>query len=112
MSISITSFGNKQAVQQNTNVSKNNVPSQSEKQEAGSLRDEFKKQGIDIPKVSPLMSGVGTAALWFGVGMLFDRLLGKMSKNLKTPMKISLAINGAIGVVAGIVSYIKAKKAE
>lgn len=112
MSVSITSFGNKQPVQQNTNVSKNNVASQSKKTETGSLKDEFKKQGIDIPEVSPLMSGVGTAVLWFGIGFLFDKLLGKMSKNLKTPMKTSLAINGAIGLVAGIVSYIKAKEAE
>ncbi len=37
MSISITSFGNKQPVQQNTNVSKNNVASQSKKPETGSL---------------------------------------------------------------------------
>lgn len=114
MNIFIPSFGNKSLPQQNSNpinphINKGNKTDQSD---IGSLRDEFKKNEINIPEPTPLMSGLGSAVAWFGFGFLFDRLLGKISKSLKTPLKLSLGINGAIGLIAGIASYIKAKKSD
>lgn len=119
MNFSITSFGNAPTVTpntqnaQNTNTSKVDAKQKKAgKSEAGSLRDEFKKQGINIPEPTPLMVGLGNAVFWFGTGFLLDRLMGSISKALKTPTGLSLKINGAIGLLAGVWGYIKAKREE
>ena len=74
------------------------------------LKNELKKEGIEIPKFTPVQSGLIAGGSWFTIGFLIDRLLGLFSKSLKTPIKLSLAINGAIGLAGGISSYFKAKK--
>ena len=60
--------------------------------------------------LTPVQKACVSGVTWFGMGFLFDKFLGVCSKNLKTPMKLSLGINGAIGLISGIVTYYKAKK--
>lgn len=74
------------------------------------LRKELKDNGIKVPKVTPLQSGAINAVGWFGFGFLLDRLIGKLFKSMKTPLKLSLVINGGIGLIAGSMAYIKEKK--
>lgn len=74
------------------------------------FQKELKDNGIKVPKVTPLQSGAINAVGWFGFGFLLDRLLGKLFKSMKTPLKLSLVINGGIGLIAGSMAYIKEKK--
>lgn len=63
-----------------------------------------------IENMPPAAVGLGSAVLWFGIGMGFDRLLGVAFKSMKSSLKSSLTINGIFGAVMGIASYFKAKK--
>ena len=101
MSISAVNFGNNPV---NTTQNK-----KQKKPEPPTLREELAKEGINLPKLTPAQSAVVNGATWFLPGLLIDRGLGLIMKNFKTPLKVSLAINGAIGLVAGIATYIQAK---
>lgn len=74
------------------------------------FKNELEKNGVNIPKITPLQNGMINAGVWFGFGFLADRLMGKMFKSLKTPLKTSLLINGMIGLIAGGLTYVKASK--
>ncbi len=78
--------------------------------ELNDIKKELENNGVKIPKFTPVQNGLINAGFWFGFGFLVDRLLGKMFKNLKTPMKLSLLINGMIGLIAGGLTFIKASK--
>lgn len=104
MSISAINFGNNPV---NTTQNK-----KQKKPEPPTLREELAKEGINLPKLTPAQSAVANGAMYFGSGFLIDRGLGLMMKNFKTPLKLSLAINGAIGLVAGIATYINAKNKD
>jgi len=85
---------------------------QSADKKGESLTEQLEKEGIKLPKFTPVQSGLINAVSWFGFGFLFDRLFGTIFKSFKTPLKLSLMINGAIGLIAGGMSYIKTKKAS
>lgn len=74
------------------------------------LKKELETAGIKIPETTPLQDGMINAVCWFSFGFLLDRLLGKLVKSLKTPLKLSLLINGGIGLIAGGLAYIKSNK--
>ena len=80
------------------------------KKEDVDLRAELQKEGITLPTFSPAQTGLINGAGWFTMGFLLDRLLGKMFKSMKTPLKLSLGINAGIGLVAGGMAYINEKK--
>lgn len=63
-----------------------------------------------IENLSPAAVGLGSAVLWFGVGIGLDRLIGMAFKSMKSSMKTSLIVNGVFGAVMGVASYFKAKK--
>ncbi len=77
-----------------------------------SLSEMLKKEGIELPKLTPVQVGLGNAVFWFGSGLLIDKLFGKMFKSFKTPLKMSLIINGAIGLVGGLMAFVREKKAS
>ncbi len=63
--------------------------------------------------MSPLASGATSAVVWFGIGMIMDRLMGMIFKSLKQPVtKTTLAINGGFALIMGVLSYIGAKKKD
>ena len=104
MSISAVNFGNNPV---------NTVQNKTQKKpEPPTLREELAKEGINLPKLTPAQSAVISGATWFLPGLLIDRGMGLMMKNFKTPLKLSLAINGAIGLIAGISTYVKAKNKD
>lgn len=110
MNVSRIAFTSTQINQSSqTNPPKNsNSKSQSE---PPTLREAFAQEGINIPKLTPLQSALVNGGFWALGGFLFDRGLGKMSKVMKTPLKLSLIINGCIGLVSGGMTYIKERKA-
>ncbi len=63
---------------------------------------------LGIKEPSPIVQGFGSAALWFGFGYGTDRLLGKCFKMFQTDKKLSLKINGALGLCMGLYTGIKA----
>lgn len=69
--------------------------------------DEFLKKIENMP---PAAVGLGSGALWFGLGFGMDRLLGSTFKFFKTSTKSSLILNGIFGIGMGIVAYLKARK--
>ena len=83
---------------------------ESSKQETASLREEFKKEGIELPKLTPLQTGAIVGGFSFLGFLAFDRLLGKLVKSFNYPMKYALIVNGIIGVVSGVQAYLKEKK--
>lgn len=87
-----------------------NPPVKAKKEE--SLSEMLKKEGVELPKLTPFQTGLINAVGWFSICFLFDRLFGKIFKSFKTPLKFSLAINGGFGLVSGAMAYVKAKKAS
>ena len=83
---------------------------ESNKPEQTSLRDEFAKEGIELPKLTPLQTGLAIGGISFLGFLAFDRLLGKAIKAFQYPMKYALVVNGIIGAVNGIQAYLKEKK--
>jgi len=64
-----------------------------------------------IENMSPLATGATSAVVWFGIGMIMDRLMGMIFKSLKQPItKTTLAVNGGFALMMGVLSYIGAKK--
>lgn len=57
---------------------------------------------------SPATIGLMNGFCWFGVGMLFDKGCSKLLKS-KVNTKLSLAIQGALGLVMGVRAYKIAK---
>ena len=80
------------------------------KQEIASLRDELKKEGVELPLLTPLQAGVLVGSFSFLGFLAFDRLLGKVIKSFSYPMKYALAVNGIIGIVSGVQAYLREKK--
>lgn len=109
MSIPAINFGNKPTPIQNQTNTTTNSKKNDDRQ---TLRDEFAKEGINIPKLTPIQSGLVSGFLWFGTGILTDKLLGKVSNKFKIDTKISIIVASCFGVVSGVLSYIKAKKNE
>lgn len=101
MSVSSIAFGN--------NPVSNKTQATQKKPTPPTLREELAKEGINLPKLTPMQSAIANSAMYFGSGFLIDRGLGLMVKNFKTPLKLSLALNGAVGLVAGVVTYIREK---
>ncbi len=109
MSIQAINFGNKPTPIQN----QTNTTTKSKKSDdLQTLRDEFAKEGINIPKLTPIQSGIFSGTLWFGTSLLTDKLLGKICNKFKSDTKTSLIIASGLGIVSGVLSYIKAKKNE
>ena len=75
------------------------------------LREAFAQEGINLPKPTPLQSGLLNGFVWALTGFLLDRGLGKMFKAMKTPLKTALLINGGIGLISGGMTYIRERKA-
>lgn len=71
--------------------------------------DKFVKKIENMP---PYAIGLLNAVAWFGLGFGTDRLIGKLFKSLKTDMKFSLILNGALGVIMGAVAFYKANKKD
>ena len=62
-----------------------------------------------VPKINPVKASLNTTAVWFGFGVVLDRVVTFAGKFLKTsPLKTSLITNGAIATGAGIFTYFKA----
>lgn len=57
---------------------------------------------------SPVTIGALNGVCWFGVGMLLDKLSSKLFKS-KLNSKVSLAIQGAFGLIMGYQAYKVAK---
>ena len=75
-----------------------------------SIEEILKKEGIELPKLTPAQKGIGNGIFWAGGGFrLLNLLPGEV---FKTPVKQSLLINGAIGLVMGTYSFFKAKKLD
>ena len=55
---------------------------------------------------SPLQDGLTTAGAWFGFGVVLD-LLSRKCRFSKSPTKNSFAINGILGLGAGIFTGVK-----
>lgn len=94
-----------------TSAQKTSTPAKKEKQDE-SLTEMLKKEGIELPKLTPAQAGLGNGAFWFLAGFGCDRLLGSIIKSFKTPLKLSLAINSAIALVMGLYTYFKERKAQ
>lgn len=78
-----------------------------------SIEEILKKEGIELPKLTPAQKGIGNGIFWAGGGFALDRLLNLLPGEVfKTPVKQSLLINGAIGLVMGTYSFFKAKKLD
>lgn len=78
-----------------------------------SLEEILKKEGVEIPKLTPAQKGLANGLFWAGGGFVFDRLLNLLPGNFfKTPLKQAVLINGAIGLVMGAYSFFKAKKLD
>ena len=58
------------------------------------------------PKQNPLQDGLTTAGAWFGFGVVLD-LLSRKCRFSKSPTKNSFAINGILGLGAGIFTGVK-----
>ena len=58
-----------------------------------------------IEKMPPAAVGLSSAALWFGVGIGIDRVLGMIFKGMTTSPKSSLLMNGIFGAVMGTMAY-------
>lgn len=71
-------------------------------------KDFYEELGMQKP--SPIVQGLLSACIWFGIGYGIDRLLGKMFKALKGDNKLSLMINGAFGVLMGGMTFWRAHK--
>lgn len=69
--------------------------------------DKFLKKIENMP---PAAVGLGSAAIWFGLGFGIDRLLGSAFKFFKTSTQSSLIWNGVFGIGMGIAAYLKARK--
>lgn len=67
----------------------------------------FKKLGISEPP--PLVFGLGSAAIWTGVGMLMDKGMSKLFKYKYDP-KVSFKMNAIFGVIMGVFDYFRARK--
>lgn len=67
----------------------------------------FKKLGISEPP--PLVFGLGSAAIWTGVGMLMDKGMSKLFKYKYDP-KLSFRMNAIVGLVVGTIDYFRARK--
>ena len=103
-----------------TNYSPNNIQAHSmtrpafkaenKKDEIQSFKDDLKKEGIELPTLTPAQSGLAVGLFWFGAGFGIDRLFGKIVKSFKTPLKLSLGINAALGLAFGLQAYFKEKK--
>lgn len=87
-----------------------NPPVKAKKDE--NITEMLKKEGVELPKLTPFQTGLINAVGWFSICFLFDRLFGKIFKSFKTPLKFSLVINGAVGLISGAMAYIKEKKAS
>ena len=68
--------------------------------------DKFIKSIENMP---PVAVGLSSAMVWFGVGFIFDRLLGCIFKSMKSSMKSSMILNSVFGVAMGVVAYMRAK---
>lgn len=76
------------------------------------FKDLLAKEGIQLPELSPAEKAVGNGLLWAVFGLATDRLFNLMPFNMfKTSAKQSLIINSGIGLVAGVFTYFRAKKA-
>lgn len=61
-----------------------------------------------VPKISPIKAGLNTTAIWFGFGVVLDRVVTFAGKFLKTkPLTTSIIANGVIAAGAGIFTYFK-----
>lgn len=86
-------------------------PLQTPQKKEESLEEILKKEGVEIPKLTPAQKGLANGLFWAGGGFVFDRLLNLLPGNFfKTPLKQAVLINGAIGLVMGVYSFFKAKK--
>lgn len=107
MSISAINFGNNTVAQTTQNnrpkaqipIQKNNVSNQ-----------QISTTHKELPKLSPLQAGLFSGAIWFGAGLAIERITGAMFKSMKSSFKVSLAMNGIVGLVAGTLAYIGTKK--
>lgn len=87
-----------------------NKEAENKKDEVQSFKDDLKKEGIELPTLTPAQSGLAVGLFWFGAGFGIDRLVGKIVKSFKTPIKLSLGINAALGLAFGLQAYFKEKK--
>ena len=88
-------------------------PINTTKKKEESLEEILKKEGIELPKLTPAQKGVSNGLFWAVGGFAFDRLLNKLPGEIfETPLKQSLLINGAIGLTMGVYSFFKAKKLD
>ncbi len=105
MSISAVNFGNNTVNQQVKTVQNN-----TQKPQTTSLRNECAKEGIELPKPTPLQAGLLNGAIWFGAGLGIERLTSTMFKSMKSSLKVSLIMNAAVGLFAGVSAYLGTKK--
>lgn len=87
---------------------KNNVAPQQPKK---TLSQKIEDNNDIVLAHSPLTIGLMNAVCWSVTGFIFDRLIGKIFKTNSSP-KISLGINGALGVIMGGYSYFQADKLQ
>ena len=84
----------------------NNVSFCNNKKKEKDVKNIWQELGIKEP--SPLVQGLGSGALWFGIGYGMDRLLGKCFKLFQTEKEFSLKINAVLGIMMGLCTGIKA----
>lgn len=101
-------------VNSNTTLSKRcNVPAFGNEENAKApvktetSADKFLKK---TQTMSPAAVGISSAALWFGVGFAIDRLIGMVSKSMKSSLKSSLIMNSVFGAVMGAMAFWRARK--
>ena len=71
-----------------------------------------KNEGKIYPfRYSPVAVGVLNGVTWFGIGLAFDKVLQAFSKT-KHPFKTSAIVNGAVGLVMGTYTFIKARNMQ
>ena len=104
MSISSLNFGNNPTnIQKPTNKLNNKNNSQT-------LQEQPANKNVNIPKLTRTQNALASGAFGFGFSFLIDRGLGLLMKSFKTPLKTSLAFNGAFGLITGIATYCMTQK--
>lgn len=106
MSISAINFGNNTVAQ----TTQNNRPKAQIPIQKNVSNQQISTTHKELPKLSPLQAGLFNGAVWFGAGLAIERITGAMFKSMKSSFKVSLAMNGIVGLVAGTLAYIGTKK--
>lgn len=87
---------------------KNNPAQQAPKK---SFADKIEANNEKVLSYPPIAIGLMNAVCWTTVGLAFDKLCSKIFK-MNSSGKISLGVNGLLGVGMGIYSYNQAKKLQ